>query len=299
LEAEAVTILDKIDNVVANLCPCGAEPAEGSAYCSDDCRPTHIADDTDIRMSGELATAMRWRPDLVTAADDTGLTLHEPPWRYGRFNAQVFERDGVVAHVRLDDGHRFVGCDVGPEVTNLGPVFERLERELTRADHTVPGERMTLSEMFAALNLLFDNAQPPVLGEAFRRREPLGVATEYAAETDVVRIRLFTDTTHAEPRHSPRDFPAGGLIPAGTTWTPEDLGVALADISRENLRRAFEGMRLAIEPVFRAASDLGERVGEVEAEADPMLAEIERRRTGADAGPRDRRGLDGRRRRTR
>lgn len=45
-------ILDLIDRAVDGLCACGSPPADGSVYCSDDCRPTHIAEDTDRRMAG-------------------------------------------------------------------------------------------------------------------------------------------------------------------------------------------------------------------------------------------------------
>lgn len=38
-------LLARIDTLAA-LCPCGADPAEGSAYCCDDCRPTHVGLDT-------------------------------------------------------------------------------------------------------------------------------------------------------------------------------------------------------------------------------------------------------------
>lgn len=56
-------ILSAIDRATGGLCPCGAGPADGSAYCSDDCRPTHIGDDTDLDEYGPYATPARWRPD--------------------------------------------------------------------------------------------------------------------------------------------------------------------------------------------------------------------------------------------
>ena len=63
-----MTLLDRLDAAIDGLCPCGALPAPGSAYCGDDCRPTHIGPHT----SSE--TAMRWRPDLASA-----FNLHSPP----------------------------------------------------------------------------------------------------------------------------------------------------------------------------------------------------------------------------
>jgi hypothetical protein len=103
-------ILDRIDAALDGLCPCGATPQPGSAYCGDDCTPTHRADDTTSDTDG---TAMRWRPDLVTGADDTGLTLIGTPQRIGRYTARVFRRDGTnQVHLRLDDGHRWVGVDI-------------------------------------------------------------------------------------------------------------------------------------------------------------------------------------------
>jgi len=104
-----VELLDQIDRAVDGLCPCGAPPRDGSAYCSEDCVPTYRAAHTSSDTDG---TQMRWRPDLVTAVIDRDLTLLAQH-RRGRFNAQVFQR-GDTIHLRLDDGHRFVGVDVEP-----------------------------------------------------------------------------------------------------------------------------------------------------------------------------------------
>jgi hypothetical protein len=70
-------LIGRIDAAASGLCPCGAPPAAASAYCSDDCRPTHISRDTDTRESGYYATPMRWRPELVPAADEDGHTSLE------------------------------------------------------------------------------------------------------------------------------------------------------------------------------------------------------------------------------
>ncbi|MER7331646.1 MULTISPECIES: hypothetical protein [unclassified Micromonospora] len=141
-----MSLLDQIDRAIDGLCPCGAEPREGSAYCGSDCEPTHISNDTDERDTGWLSTPMRWRPDLVTASDDTDLIpLGSETHGYtGRFNAQVYERasDPAVWHLRLDDGHRFVGVDLPNVGGRQDPItdelvgrvreaWQRLEQELT------------------------------------------------------------------------------------------------------------------------------------------------------------------------
>ncbi|MEN3615032.1 hypothetical protein AAH979_36565 [Plantactinospora sp. ZYX-F-223] len=146
-------LLDRIDRATSGLCPCGAAPAAGSAYCSDDCRPSHVGDDTDTRETGHLATPMRWRPDLITEGDDSDLVdLGAQTWYDGLYRAQIFDRASRPGnwHLRLDDGHRYVGCDLGdPVETGPGPVPEhfvgrirdvwrRLERELTDPRRTVP-----------------------------------------------------------------------------------------------------------------------------------------------------------------
>lgn len=153
-----MTILDQIDRVTSGLCPCGAPPAAGSAYCSDDCRPTHIAEDTDQTGPGGMsrhgvATPMRWRPDLVTAADDSDLIpVDAPRTGYaGRFNPTVFHRrsNPDLLHLRLDDGYRSVGLDVAEVADEHGRIsfeavervrdtWRRLERDLVNPRHAEP-----------------------------------------------------------------------------------------------------------------------------------------------------------------
>ncbi|GIG92661.1 hypothetical protein [Plantactinospora endophytica] len=145
-------LLDRIDRATSGRCPCGAAPADGSAYCSDDCRPSHVGDDTDTREAGHLATPMRWRPDLVTAGhDDDLVSLGIETCYQGPYQARIFERADRPGswHLRLDDGHRYVGCDLGdvgpgPDpvpahlVGRLRDAWRRLERELTDPRRTVP-----------------------------------------------------------------------------------------------------------------------------------------------------------------
>lgn len=151
-----MSILDRIDNTIAGgLCPCGATPRPGSPYCGPDCEPTHISRDTDTRQSGHYATPMRWRPDLVTAADDTDLIPigSERIGYTGPHRSQIFERasDHTAWHLRLDDGHRFVGCDLTDmgarqdpitveQVARIHDTWQRLERELGNTRHLEPDE---------------------------------------------------------------------------------------------------------------------------------------------------------------
>lgn len=138
-EPPRADVLDQIDRAVDGLCPCGAEPATGSAYCSDDCRPTHRGPDTDaIRDGGPHAA--RWRPDLVDVFDDSDLELVRAQ------RGRVFSRRHLTRRwyryrhsdgwfFRLDDGNRFVGVEVAAEVASDDDgalaVWGRLERELT------------------------------------------------------------------------------------------------------------------------------------------------------------------------
>lgn len=150
-ENTATGVLDRIDNTIAGLCPCGADPRDGSPYCSTDCEPTHTAADTGY-------SAMRWRPDLVTAHDDTDLipvdvvrAAETVAIREGRHNAHIYQRvsEPTTWHLRLDDGHRYVGCDLAgmgaadgiisiEQTARIHHTWQRLERELTDARRITP-----------------------------------------------------------------------------------------------------------------------------------------------------------------
>lgn len=141
-----MSLLDRLDAAIDGKYPCGADPRDGSAYCSYDCVPNHRGPDTDAPNSG-VRTPMRWRPDLVTAAPDEGLLPNPVVGRRGPYRAQFFVRaDRDAVHLRLDDGHRFVGCDVelydSADVAvaddQITAMWTRLERELANARHAEP-----------------------------------------------------------------------------------------------------------------------------------------------------------------
>lgn len=97
------------------FCPCGAEAdVRYAPYCGYDCKPNFHGADT---ISSRDGTQMRWRPDLVSAAIDTGLTTVLVRHQRDGFWCEIFERAGAEPgtecfHVRADDGHRFVGADI-------------------------------------------------------------------------------------------------------------------------------------------------------------------------------------------
>jgi hypothetical protein len=129
----AAGTLGRVDAAIDGRCPCGADPRLGSTYCSPDCEPTHRGPDTDAPWLGGPHAA-RWRPDLVTAFDDSGLELVQIEER-GSFTRRTYRRAGSDQWwFRLDDGHRFVGVDVSAEVVRewegRDRVWYRLEREL-------------------------------------------------------------------------------------------------------------------------------------------------------------------------
>lgn len=88
-----------------------------------------------VRGSEQVATGpMRWRPDLVVAFDDTGLTLcWEQAYANGLTSGTYQHADGRL-FARLDDGNRWVGTWLSDDDTSsterADEMWGRLEREL-------------------------------------------------------------------------------------------------------------------------------------------------------------------------
>ena len=177
-------ILTRIDHAAAGLCPCGAQPRQGSAYCSPDCEPTHLGPDTDAYGSGPR-TAARWRPDLVTAFDETGLELHwEQEYANGLASRTYQHADGRL-FARLDDGNRWVGMWLSDDDTSTleraDAMWARLEREL--------GDRRRLDP--EPDTEVLSSAQPIVLSDEQRARlAELDRATEAVAARRALLLRM-------------------------------------------------------------------------------------------------------------
>lgn len=272
-------LLGRISAAIDGLCPCGAEPRDGSAYCSEDCVPNyrgiHTSSDTD-------GTQMRWRPDLVSAVDDSDLLdLGSCTFYEGRYHARLFQRGipmragPVTWHLRLDDGHRFVGLDL-PGVTDiLGPENEQrvadswasLERELTNSRHTEPDLSIDpwarfLDSYRAMAASVIPRIDAMVLGHAPVQAVELNYAGEAAAERF---SRIADEGSGAAEASSPTvefDNRHGRFIPLSN--------------AAEALRRAFAGVGEALRVVARESA-----LTEPE---HPMLQVIEQRRN-RNTGP--------------
>jgi hypothetical protein len=291
-----VELLDQIDRLVEGFCPCGAEPRDGSAYCGYDCEPNHVSIHTDQRETGEYATPMRWRPDMVTEADDTALTLiAEFPIR--RLNAQISERvDSDALHLRLDDGHRYVGLDLvaeqagDPQVPaglrrELDPIWERLERELTNSRHVeadpwadVLGDdedwRLTDAEMLLVSNPAFpawlseavDNATAHHYAERLARSggaDPRLSGSVFSAspEADRGRVTMTLDNRYAAFRPSRAD---AGMVTQHEIEIDAPEGVPLLDalvVAQSGAALRGRARILAEQSPGSAFSGLRERIG--------------------------------------
>lgn len=299
-------LLSRLDATIDGLCNCGAEPREGSAYCSDDCVPTHRGIHT---VSDRDGTEMRWRPDLVSEVDDTDLMdLGSNTFYAGRYNAHLFQRgseiNGLVTwHLRLDDGFRFVGAnltDVGLIDDDLkqriAEKWAALERELGNTRHVEPGGGDPWDDV---MDRVFSSAAQRWAddlinyGRVLDNAEQITRAAMTSARTgDSVTVRLQQGEFHPTP---------------ATTWD-STLSDPLEDMRRFASIRAglLQGDRIAedirsMAPTFqRAAEQIQSSIvpghvwtvwpdrcgGQPEAvePAHPMLAAIESRRV-RNTGP--------------
>lgn len=203
-------VLQRLDAVIQGLCNCGQPPTPTyEPYCSEACadEPTHRAVHTDESESGPYSTPMRWRPDLVTAVDDSDLVQltgipGECPGYTGRFTANIYRRGCAgdrVWHLRLDNGHRFVGCDLndipdealtevdippGDFLSLLQATWRRLERELTDQRRTGPDPWADVTDRW----LLAAHAIQQAAGEGIELQRRCSHCSELAVPTPGVRV---------------------------------------------------------------------------------------------------------------
>jgi hypothetical protein len=255
-----VELLDQIDRLV-KLCPCGAEPRDGSAYCSDDCVPNYRAAHTSSDTDG---TQMRWRPDMVSEVDDSGLhDLGSNTFYDGRFNARLFQHDepvdgAVTWHLRLDDGYRFVGAnltgvfDIDDELKRrVADKWAALERELTSSRHVESGvdPHTYFRNLAERINAAGD-------GDPWANVFPPSTPAD-----DRIRVRLHTNPPSLLQA-------AEAVSRAAEAFRPLALGSAVRAVGDAMSRWAVTARR---EP-------------SPEPEPHPMLAAIEARRT-RNTGP--------------
>lgn len=286
-------LLDRIDSVLDNLCPCGAEPREGSAYCSEDCVPTYRAAHTSSDTDG---TQMRWRPDLVTEVDDSGLILVDQHQR-GRFNAQVFEyASDDRLHFRLDDGHRFVGTDIdglNGEADYRDDAWRRLERELTDDRRLSPNPDPWADVMdpfrsndrvYLQILRLFTSPPPPSIARI--SWATAGASPEAPASlTDIGH--LTEDRITELPSLDWGDTPIHRVRVLAQRTVTVHLNNSAGTFA-ETVRRSLEGIAAAAASVaegYRAAFQRFERITrEPDMPEHPMLRAIEQRRN-RNTGP--------------
>ncbi|RKR92806.1 hypothetical protein BDK92_7288 [Micromonospora pisi] len=311
--------LDQIDAAINNLCACGCgrplSPDGESAYFrSANCqarwhnaqahnpREVYTSEDPDYQYPDGPA---RWRPDLVTAADDTGLTpLGSQTWYTGRFQAQIFEHDGTDAwHLRLNDGHRYVGtdlADVGGRqdpvtdelVTRIGEVWRRLERELTNRDHTVADDRLPLtsldlSNLFPGMSLVASQAiwvPAPVLVEGYPWRRLCMSCNRHGAPQYGLRLgtelRVRVEAAQECP-HCGTEYPGPVLRPAAERepeWDSWRLSLTATNNGHRYGHRQLLSMRHLTAVVDPAAL--------IQYEWDRMELELLRQIPGAEPQPR-------------
>lgn len=261
-------LLQRLDAAIDGCCPCGAEPREGSAYCSDDCTPTHRSRDTTSEIDG---TPMRWRPDLVTAVDDNGLlSLGSNTWYAGRFHAQLFERDQRTWHLRLDDGYRFVGADLNdiPDVLDdatkerVSTKWTALERELTNARH--------LEYVEDPMAPTWDLIRHPA--EAYSQmidRIVLGVATHSASAGETVTYTIIDEPLRLASRQGWSTGGWSAQVGADAEGIPDGWGNRPIRrpgyITETSLTMHLDDTRARLaslgEQIAPALRDAGERMG--------------------------------------
>lgn len=230
---DPVDPLDLIDRAVAGLCPCGTAPSEQFyPYCSYDCKPNHIGGDSDTSPAGQpLATPMRWRPDLVTAADEREMT----PFTHRAMNAGLGHQvwlypDGERVQLRVDDGYRFIGADLplavyqdAEQAPERARKWQALRRQLLNEDdlvHTgaahaellalaaaLAAQRQHAEQVAESISLIFDGSRSGLIA-AIRRASTasraLREAAERAEQVDWQRALQQRRERNTGPQRAPR-----------------------------------------------------------------------------------------------
>ncbi|MEU0078588.1 hypothetical protein ABZY58_11880 [Micromonospora tulbaghiae] len=190
----------------------------------------------------------------MTAADDTDLIpLGSETHGYtGRFNAQVYARVSTPTtwHLRLDDGHRFVGLDLtdvggrqDPITDELGArvreAWQRLERELTDPAHQWEGWTDPWGDVMSA-------ALSPGAAVVIVRPSDDGLSAELAVYRP--RIARARRSFHNHPVQAV-DVSAGSLASAALRAQEgvRPLGEAMEVLMRQAGERLSDWQRNVVE----------------------------------------------------
>lgn len=280
---QAGAALDQIDAALDNLCGHCSQPippqSVSAYFCNDGCQQAwHHARSTrpaEVYYRQDAAPypggPMDWAPGLVTV--DPGPDLVRPgevpdelAYRGSRFTATVYRRiSRPVWHLRLDDGHRYVGLDLvddgALDAEAAARTWRRLERELADQSRVEPASGPRFVATPAAVHVFFDEVWHDVgyatdlAFDAGRWRTAAGPRAMFVREGDADRTSFRPAhrwcLSCGERHRAPASWPHGQctgcrapLPPATYTVSPDPhtpgLGLAVT-IAGAQLRGEMVG----------------------------------------------------------
>ncbi|MFB6392615.1 hypothetical protein [Polymorphospora lycopeni] len=244
-----MSLLDRLDAAIDGRCACECgrqlDPNGPSAYfagqeCQTRWNAAQATNPGDVHLRSDAAPyppgPMRWRPDLVNAADDADLIEFDTirSGYTGPYTAQVFGRRSqpTTWHLRLNDGHRFVGDDLADVHIENGLISEdlaarimdlwrRLERDLRNPRHAVPDDpwpELWSGQRYTMADAAREAVEIRLLGLCRPSSPPRDARQPARMPLDQIPWRRC-------PTCQRRGVPIPGRIPAPLrlSWTPEPV----------------------------------------------------------------------------